>query len=108
MKAAYIALIVTIMLATSPVAQERKSTDNVAGAILEVGKQYVFSLAEGSRLQDFPGLARVLTPVRDGWVRIEYQPGAPGLGTPLPERAQLWLNLVHVVTIQNLAAKSSK
>jgi len=108
MKAPSIALIVAITLATSLAAQDRKSPEISTRPILEVDKQYVFTLAEGSRLRDFTGLARVLTPARDGWVRIEYQPGAAGLGTPLPERAQLWLNLSHVITIQNVAGKGSK
>jgi hypothetical protein len=108
MKTALLTLIVGTLLAAKGAAQDRKSPEDLPGALLEVDKQYVFTLTQDSRLPDFPGLARVLTPTKDGWVRIEYKPGPPGMGTTLPAKTQLWLNLAHVVTIQSASAKGSK
>jgi hypothetical protein len=55
MKTASIALISAIALATPSIAEDSKNPENLTGAILEANKQYVFTLAESSRLRDFTG-----------------------------------------------------
>jgi len=73
--------------------------------MLQPGKDYALAFLENARIS-MNGPVRVLSHPQNGWVRIEYTPTMRGVppGSP-PEKPagkrQVWLNLVHIITIQD-------
>src|SRR5688572_22225124 len=77
--------------------------DDSTPLILQPGKDYALAFAESARMS-VNGPVRVLA-VLNGWVRIEYTPRqGVGVAREKPSTKQVWLNLAHVVTIQDWKA----
>jgi hypothetical protein len=84
------------------------AADEQTAVMLERGKDYALRFVENAHLSAV-GPVRVLSEVQNGWVRIEYAPGSPvarpgATSEKAPIKKQVWLNLAHVVTIQDWEA----
>jgi len=84
------------------------AADEQTPVLLQPGKDYALRFAENAHMSVI-GPVRVLSDAQNGWVRIEYAPALPiarsaAAAEKPPLKKQVWLNLVHVVTIQDWQA----
>lgn len=79
--------------------------------ILQPGKDYALAFLENARIS-MNGPVRVLSHPQNGWVRIEYTPiraAPPGVAPENPPaKRQVWLNLTHIITIQEWDAAAKE
>jgi len=64
--------------------------------ILQPGKRCFISLASGSVVKPFSGDVTILEVTTDGWAKVEY---VPAQQTGRANKTQSWLNLSHVVFV---------
>ena len=98
MKSIIASLCFTIVAASGA---EKKFID-----LLQPGKRCVLTLASGSLVKAFTGDVTILEVTTDGWVKIEYIP--PQQTNGRASRMQSWLNLSHVVFVEESSEFTGK
>jgi hypothetical protein len=104
---------ITLILAVTTLAGASAAQEPGLPINLQANKEYVLILsASNPLLSDFPGRATILAPPQAGWVRIEYSRirtvGQQERPAETSSKRQFWLNLAHVVAIEESQAQPAK